>query len=218
MSKPWLPWTLALAGSALAIFSTDSTARADGPPSRDNGWNTATNVLAVSSLAAEALMPRVFFSDPEVTAGWKARWHLSVLAPIMTLSALALANEVSIKSAIGAPRPGCPDSGPCDGYGMLSTPSFAAASALGNGVSVFLVDTLKWSSGNVSVGGLFGEVILPLVLAPITIVGRSAGNWESAGQTWGSGGIGLAAGLLTGFVYATLQRPECGYTGSLICW
>lgn len=215
MTKPWLPCTLALVGSALAL---PSTARAAGPPSRDEGWNTATNVLAISSLAAGALMPRVFFSDPEVTAGWKARWHLSVLAPIMTLSTLALANEVSFKSAFGAQRPGCPDSGPCDGNGFMSTPSFAAGSALGQGVSVFLVDTLKWSGGNVNVGGLFGEVILPLVLAPITIVGRSAGNWESAGQTWSSGGIGLAAGLLTGFVYATLQRPECGYTGSLICW
>lgn len=192
-------------------------AHADAP-SRDTTWNTATNVLAVSSLAAEALIPRTFFSDPEVTAGWKARWHVSVLAPIMTLSTLALANEVSFKSAFASPRPGCPESGPCDGYGLLSTPSFAAASALGHGVAVFLVDTVRWSNGNVSVGGLLGEVVLPLVLAPITIVGRTAGNWESGGQAWSSGGIGLAAGLLTGFLYATLQRPECGYTGNLICW
>ncbi|MGH7434526.1 MAG: hypothetical protein ACRENE_02545 [Polyangiaceae bacterium] len=214
MKAPWLP-TLALAASAIAV---PSTASAEAPPSRDGGWNTATNVLAVSSLAAGALMPRVFFSDPEVTAGWKARWHLSVLAPIMTLTSLALANEVSLKGAFAAPRPGCQDSGPCDGYGLFSTPAFAASSALGNGVAVFLVDTLKWSSGNVGVGGLFGEVILPLVLAPITIIGRTAGNWESGGQAWSSGGVGLLSGLVTGFVYATLQRPECGYTGSLVCW
>ena len=29
-------------------------------------------------------MPRVFYADPEVTVGWKARWHVSVLAPIVT--------------------------------------------------------------------------------------------------------------------------------------
>jgi hypothetical protein len=217
VNKPWLLCAAAILSVPFA--SGTAIAQSSGAePSRDATWNTATNALAVSSLAVEALVPRVFFSDPEVTAGWKARWHVSALAPLMLLSTLSLANEVSLKGAFASPRPDCPSTGPCDGYGLLSTPSFAAASALGYGVSVFVVDTVRWSAGNVGVGGLLGEVVLPLVLAPITIIGRTSGNWETGGQAWGSGAVGLVSGLVTGFVYATLQRPECGYTGNLICW
>jgi hypothetical protein len=190
---------------------------------RSSGWDTATQVLSISSLALVTLMPRVFYSDPEVTSGWKARWHVSVLASSMTLTALALLNESDLKKTFKANRPGCGDanSDPADcgdPYGFMSTPSFIAGSALGQGVSVFLVDTLKWSSGNINAGSLIGDVIVPLIIAPITAIGRDAGNWESGGQAWGSAGIGLGAGLITGLVYATLQRPECGYTGNLICW
>ena len=35
--------------------------------------------MALSSTGLVMIMPRVFYSDPEVTAGWKARWHVSVL-------------------------------------------------------------------------------------------------------------------------------------------
>lgn len=172
-------------------------------------------------MAVELILPRVFYSDPEVTTGWKARWHVSALAPIMTLATLALFNEVTLKSAFAGARPGCDSSegqAGCTSYGFMSTQSFTSGSALGYGAAVFLVDTLRWSDGAVNAGSLLGEVVLPLVLAPITAVGRTAGNWETAGQAWGSATIGLGVGLAMGFLYASLQRPECGYTGNLICW
>jgi hypothetical protein len=56
------------------------------------------------------------------------------------------------------------------------------------------------------------------VLSVITAVGRTAGDWESPGQVWASAGVGFATGMALGALYATMQRPECGYTGSLICW
>jgi hypothetical protein len=173
-------------------------------------------------MAFELLMPRVFYSDPDVTSGWKARWHLSALVPVMTSTALAFFNETTLKDAFSAFRPGCSDATQgqpgCTSYGFLSTQSFVAGSALGQGAAVFLVDTLRWSGGQVNAGSLVGEVIVPLVLAPITVIGRTAGDWESGGQAWGSAAIGLGVGLGLGLLYASLQRPECGYTGNLICW
>jgi hypothetical protein len=204
---------------------TGGSARAQSAPAapdRSDGWNQATHVLAISSLALEALLPRVFTSDPDVTAGWKARWHVSVLAPTMTLTALALLNEQSFKSAFADPRPGCSgaaaDQPGCATYGFVSTPSFVTGSALGQGAGVFLVDSLRWSHGAVHPGALVGEVGVPLVTTLIVSAGRAAGNWESAGQSWSSAGIGLVFGLGLGALYATMQRPECGYTGNLVCW
>src|SRR6266436_3199094 len=79
-------------------------------PDRSDGWNTATNILAASSLAVELVLPRVFFSDPDVTSGWKGRWHVSALAPVMTLAALGLFNEQVLKDAFTGSRPGCDSS------------------------------------------------------------------------------------------------------------
>jgi hypothetical protein len=191
-------------------------------PERSDSWNTATNILVVSSAAFQLVMPRVFYSDPEVTVGWKARWHVSVLAPIMTIATVSLFNEYHLKNGFESFRPGCDETnqglGGCSSYGMFSTHSFAAFAALGHGTGVFLSDTLKWSNGNFNAGALFGEVGVPLVLGIITAVGRSAGNFETGGQIWGSAGIGFGFGLGTGLLYALMQRPECGYSGSLICW
>ena len=214
----------------LIVALTGNVARAQSAPQaaalqvpdRSDGWNTATNILAASSLAVELVLPRVFFSDPDVTSGWKGRWHVSALAPVMTLAALGLFNEQVLKDAFTGSRPGCDSSNQghtgCTSYGFLSTQSFVAGSALGEGVAVFLVDTLRWSGGQVNAGALIGEVGVPLVIAPITAIGRTAGNWETGGQAWGSATIGLGVGLALGFLYASLQRPECGYTGNLICW
>jgi len=213
---------LALAVGWSATLLTTPAAAQDAPPKRSEGWGTATTVMAASAMGLELLMPRTFYSDPEVTVGWKARWHVSVLAPSMTLATLALFNEVVLKDAFEGHRPGCRGSnqgGPgCASYAMLSTHSFAAFSAFGQGFGVFLVDTLKWSGGRFNFGSFTGNVMTPAVLSVITAVGRTAGDWEKAGQVWGSAGIGALLGLGMGALYSLAQRPECGYSGNLICW
>ncbi|HYP77451.1 MAG TPA: hypothetical protein VER12_15880, partial [Polyangiaceae bacterium] len=77
------------------------TVMPDPVPERSAAWKNATNIMALSSAGLVMIMPRIFYSDPEVTAGWKARWHVSVLAPTMTLAAITLLNEVSLKDAFG---------------------------------------------------------------------------------------------------------------------
>jgi len=209
-------------GACMMSFSSQARAQAQPPPERSDSWQQATTIMAISAAGFELVMPRVFYSDPEVTAGWKARWHLSALAPIMTMASAALLNEVTLKDSFAGHRPGCDETNQgtpgCTSFGMLSTQSFFAFSALGQGTAVFLVDTTKWSDGRFNAGALAGEVGVPLVLSILTAVGRTTGNWESAGQVWGSAGIGLGAGLGTGLLYAMLQRPECGYSGNLVCW
>jgi hypothetical protein len=225
-SKRFTPGIGALAAGATLFVGSMlvcPTAHAQAmPPERSEGWDNATTIMALSSAGLQLLMPRVFHSDPEVTAGWKARWHLSVLAPSMTLAAAALLNEQSLKDAFEGHRPGCDElnqgSPGCESYGFMSTHSFLAFSSLGQGTGVFLVDTIKWSEGRFNAGAFAGQVGIPLVLSVLTAVGRSAGDWETGGQVWGSAGIGLGTGLGMGVLYALLQRPECGYTGNLICW
>jgi hypothetical protein len=191
-------------------------------PHRSGAWGDTTTALAVSAMGVELLMPRIFYSDPEVTVGWKARWHVSVLAPSMTLASIALLNESFLKKSFKGYRPGCDATNQgglgCESYGMLSTHSFTAFSAFGQGLGVFLVDTIGWSGGRVNVGSLLGNVAVPGVLGVITTVGRTAGNWETGGQAWGSAGVGVLFGLGVGALYAAMQRPECGYGGDLICW
>jgi hypothetical protein len=213
------------AASVLFLASAPAQAQNAMPspdPERSSGWNSATKIMALSSAGLVMIMPRVFYSDPEVTAGWKARWHLSVLAPTMTLAAFTLLNEVSLKDSFKSYRPGCDETNPfapgCESYGMLSSYSFLAFSSFGQGTGIFLVDTLKWSNGHLNGGALAGNVAAPLILSVLTAVGRSSGNWETGGQVWGSAGLGFGAGLGMGVLYALLQRPECGYSGGMICW
>jgi hypothetical protein len=208
---------------AIAFSSKNARAQAVTPdPSRDKTWGTVTSVTAVAAIGTELLMPRIFYSDPEVTVGWKARWHVSVLAPILTETSLALLNEYSLKAAIKSPRPGCDASneniGNCATYGGVSTHAFAASSALGNGVGVFVIDTVKWSRGDFNGGALAGNVIAPLIFTAVTAIGRDAGNFETTGQIVEGAVGGLVIGFLTGMTYSLLQRPECGYSGSLVCW
>lgn len=212
-------------GIATATLLASASASAATPtpvPDRSASWNSATKIMALSSTGLVMIMPRVFYSDPEVTAGWKARWHVSVLAPTMTLAAITLLNEVSLKSSFASFRPGCDDTNQgmpgCDSYGMLSSPSFLSFSSFGQGTGTFLVDTVKWSGGHFNGGAFAGDVVAPLILSVLTAVGRGSGNWETGGQVWGSAGLGLGAGLGMGVVYALLQRPECGYSGGMICW
>src|SRR4051812_2787738 len=210
---------LALAAALTLLAAPEAQAQ---DTQRSQGWKSATNILTLSSLGVQLLMPRVFYSDPEVTVGWKARWHVSVLAPSMTLIAIGLVNEQFLKDSFEGHRPGCDEmnqgSPGCTDFGMLSMHSYLAGSAFGQGLGVFLVDTIKWSGGRVNGGALAMNVGVPAVLGVITTVGRSAGNWETGGQAWGSAGIGALLGLGLGTLYALAQRPECGYGGDLICW
>jgi hypothetical protein len=221
----WLGFLGATATSAVLLTPRTAAAQAQPivtAPSRSQGWKDATNVMALSAAGLQLLTPRVFYADPEVTLGWKARFHLSVLAPSMTLIGLALTNEVLLKDSFEGNRPGCDEAtqgfAECSSYGMLSTQSFLAFSSFGQGLGVFLIDTTKWSGGRLNVGTLTTNVVLPGVLSVLTAVGRTSGNWETGGQVWASAGTGALLGFGLGMLYATLQRPECGYGGDLICW
>lgn len=210
--------------SASMLVASSAHAQAVSPtPDRDKTWAAVTGLTMVAGAGTQLLMPRVFYSDPEVTVGWKGRWHVSVLAPVMTLTVLTALNEFALKDAFAGNRPGCDDTNRgivshCDSYGMMSTHTFAAASALGHGTGVFVFDTLKWSGGRVNGYALTGNVIAPFVFGVLTGIGRGLGNWENAGQIVLGGVTGLGIGFLSGMTYALMQRPECGYTGSLICW
>jgi hypothetical protein len=208
---------LACAVLTAGIFASLPARAQTVPPERSSAWGDATTIMAISSLGLQLVMPRVFYSDPEVTAGWKGRWHVSALAPIMTLATLTLINEHHLKDSFASPRPGCDDTNTanpsCQTYGMFSSESFLAWSAFGQGTGVFLADTFKWSDGRFNPGAFTGEIAVPLVLAVVTSIGRTSGEWETGGQVWASAG-----GLGTGLLYSLMQRPECGYTGSLICW
>jgi hypothetical protein len=203
-----------------------SPAKADEPefviPERSEGWDDATKIMALSSAGLQLLMPRIFYSDPEVTVGWKARWHLSVLAPSMSLFAISLANDRYLKGWFESSRPDCNDANDwlltCREYGLFSTPTLLAFSSLGQGTGIFLADTIKWSDCRFNAGAFDGNLGVPLVLTVITAVGRTAGNWESAGQVWTSAGVGVGVGVGMGLLYGLMQRPECGYSGGLLCW
>jgi hypothetical protein len=216
-----------LAAGGFSAWSSGASAQGSTPSNTDAQrsapWQTATSITAVAAMATQVLMPRVFYADPETTVGWKTRFHLSVLAPTLALTTLTLLNEYGLKSAIGAKRPGCSatEPVPCgdpDPYETLSSHSFAGFSAFGQGTAIFLVDTMKWSDGRLNAGSLAGNVALPLVLAVVTAAGRIAGNWEDADSVILSSGVGLVVGAITGLTYAMMARPECGYTGDLLCW
>lgn len=213
---------LALAVGWCSMVAPRTAAAQTVGPERSEGWNQATTIMALSAMGLELVMPRVFYSDPEVTVGWKARWHASVLAPSMTLATLGLLNEQVIKDWLEGHRPGCSEENQglpgCTSYAMLSTQSFLAFSAFGQGLGVFIFDTTKWSGGRFNFGSFSGHVAVPAVLSVLTAVGRGAGDWEQPAQVWGSAGIGLLAGFGMGTLYALAQRPECGYSGSLVCW
>jgi hypothetical protein len=211
-----------IAGCATLLFAAPADAQVSPVPNRDKTWQTVTGITMVGSAATQLLMPRVFYSDPEVTVGWKGRWHVSVLAPVMTLTVLTALNEFALKDAFQGARPGCDDTNAglahCDSFGMLSTHAFATGAALGNGLGIWIFDTTKWSGGRVNGYALAGDVIAPFVLGAVTWIGRGVGNWENAGQIVVGGLTGIGIGFLAGMTYSLMQRPECGYTGSLICW
>lgn len=200
-------------------------------PRRDETWGTVSDVSLVLGTSVVFLMPRVYYSDPEATVGWKGRWHYSVLAPAMTLTALTLLVDLPIKGAIESPRPGCsvdqtntalPGSN-CESFGGPSTHAFASWSATGAGTGIFLVDTFRHSGGRFNAGGFIGNVAFPLTASVITSIARGvapgdAQAYENGGQIAIGGVTGFLSGLAFGAAYAWLQRPNCGYGNALVCW
>jgi len=211
---------------ALALSGTarDASAQALPPPDRSAGWETVSTVAMVVGMGSQVLMPRIYWSDTEVTIGYKARWHASVLAPTMFLLTTALFNELVVKPEITSYRPGCGTTNVgvagCTTFGMPSTHTFVAFSALGHGAGVFLVDSLKWSEGRFNGGAIAGDVAVPLIAAGLTYAGRVAGtpSQEHGDQALVGAAFGLGFGLLAGGAYALLQRPECPYGAGVICW
>jgi hypothetical protein len=201
-----------------ALWSMAPTSHAQ-TVQRDKTWDTVTFVTALSAAGVELLMPRVADSLPERTLGWRARHHVSILLPATVLGGLTALNEYWLRPDVfESPRPGCDDKGGPDCMGLFSTHTLGSFAALGHGAAVFLVDTLSSSNGRVNYWSLVGHVGVPFALSTVTAVGRGVGNWEGTGQIFASAGTGLGLGLLVGFAYATLQPPECGYTGALLCW
>src|SRR5271170_3689492 len=106
---------------------------------RSGTWGTISNVTMVVNAGIVTLMPRIYYNDPEATVGWKARWHISMLAPALSMTALTLLVAGPIGGAVQTPRPGCtpdnsgdifPNSG-CNSYAMPSTQSFASWGSTG---------------------------------------------------------------------------------------
>ncbi len=207
----------------VGMFAISTSAAAQTPPpERDRNWGVVSTVSLLTGAGTQLLMPRIFYSDPEVTVGWKARWHVSALAPVMTLAGIAILNEYALKDAFDGYRPGCDASnqgGPgCRSFGMMSTHALGGFGALGHGAAVFIFDTTKWSGGRFNGAGFVGNLAIPLVTATLTDVARGQGHYESTGKILVGTGVGLASGFLMGTLYSLMQRPECGYSGSMICW
>lgn len=204
--------------------SRSASAQALPPPARSDAWQTVSTASMVVGMASQLLMPRIYYSDTEVTIGWKARWHASVLASTMFLVAMGFVNEYGVKPEITSYRPGCGPSNQgvpgCTTFGMPSTHNFIAFSALGHGTATVLVDSFKWSDGRVSGAAIAGDVALPLVAAGLTYAGRVAGDpsQEHGDQALLGAAFGLGFGLVAGAVYSVLQRPECPYGSGVICW
>jgi hypothetical protein len=214
--------SLALGGAAWLVGG--QAVAQTPPPHRSQAWDTVSAVSVGIGLGSQLLMPRLYYAESETTLGWKPRWHVSVLAPLMTATAATLLTEYALKPSIAGKRPGCDDTnqgGPgCNTYGAPSTHAMASFSALGHGTGVFLVDTLKWNDGRFNGGAFVGDIVIPLAAAVFAAVGRVASdpNFESGGQVLAGAGVGLGVGLLSGLAYSLLQRPECGYSGGMVCW
>ena len=98
-----------VAAGFLSVFSTallvPREAAAQVPPvaaiaPRDATWTALSNVTMTLGVGIVTLMPRIYYNDPEATVGWKARWHFSVLAPALSMTALTLLVDGPIRNAI----------------------------------------------------------------------------------------------------------------------
>ncbi len=157
-----------------------------------------SDVALAIGVLSPVLMPRVYYSDPTATVGWKGRWHFSMLAPAATMVSLTFLIDGPIKQAAKDPRPGCeqantdvgfPGSG-CETFGAPSTHMFATYGSFGAGATIFLVDTFKYSDGRFNVPSFIGNVALPLTAAVLGTVGRAieTGTDATTGVTIRSSG------------------------------
>lgn len=225
--------------AATLAFEQSAAAQSPVPAAapRDAGWGLVSDVAMTIGVLSPTLMPRVYYSDPTATVGWKGRWHFSVLAPTMTMFGIAALVDGPMKLAAKGPRPGCtqaqtdegfPGSG-CETFGGPSTHMFATYGGFGAGTAIFLVDTFKYSDGRFNGPAFIGNVALPFTAAIFGTMGRalesgtdSFGNpiraYEDGGQIAAGAVSGLLTGALVGLSYAMLQRPSCGYGDSIFCW
>jgi len=232
---------LACLGAAVAATLAPKEAAAQAVPAiapHDTTWGTVSDVSLGIGAGTVFLMPRVYYSDPESTVGWKGRWHFSMLAPSMTMAAATFLVDGPIRNALQSPRPGCTvdqtlvantDSG-CETFGGPSTHAFASWGATGVGTGIFLVDTIKFSKGRFNVGSFIGNVGVPLIASVMTSVGRGIESgatdsfgtttvaFENPGQVAAGAVTGFFSGLIVGGAYALLQRPSCPYGNAIFCW
>lgn len=222
-----------MAGLAAFFASPEEAQAQDIPPAanRDENWGAVSNVAMIIGASTVFLMPRVYYNDPEATVGWKARWHVSVLAPAATLTAITWFVDQPITNAIESTRPGCtfaetsaalPDSN-CESFGGPSTHAFATWSTTGAGLGIFLVDTLKYSDSRFHFGAFIGNVLVPLTASVFTTVARgvepgTSEGYESGGQLVAGALPGFFTGVLLGVGYSLLQEPSCPYGDAVICW
>lgn len=203
------------------------------PPNaeRDENWGAVSTVSMLIGVGTVTLMPRVYYNDPEATVGWKARWHVSQLAPALTLTAATLLVDGPLKDSFDKPRPGCTveetevgfAGSNCESYGMPSAHNFAAWSAAGAGTGIWLMDTFIHSDGEFHAGSFIGNVAVPITAGIFTSVGRSVEPGTSEAYVDGgqmAAGLisGVVTGFLTGIAYSLLQEPNCGYGNYVICW
>ncbi|MSP25212.1 MAG: hypothetical protein EXR75_08620 [Myxococcales bacterium] len=215
-----------------SCWLAEGDAHAQIPPlvERDPNWDAVSQVMLGIGAGTVALMPRVYYSSPAATVGWKARWHVSALAPIMTMTTLTLLVDGPLHDEMQGAKQGCsveetfaalPQSG-CEAFGSPSTHAFASWGATGAGLGVFLVDTVKHSRGEFSVPSFVGNVGVPLTTSILASVARSADGSglgpEDTDQVLGGALAGAGIGLLVGAGYAFLQEPDCGYGNYLFCW
>lgn len=224
---------------SVLAFEQPAAAQPAGDPvpvqplvARDQGWGAVSDVALTIGVLSPFIMPRVYYSDPTSTVGWKGRWHVSMLAPAMTMLGATMFVDIVIKDAAKGARPGCdasntqvgfPGSG-CETFGGPSTHMFATYGGLGTGTAIFLVDTFKYSDGRFNAPAFIGNVGIPLVASVLGTVGRSFENsadvraFEDPGQVAAGAISGLLTGAAVGVTYALLQRPSCGYGDAIICW
>jgi len=230
--KTFVTAGLIMAAIAALLVPREAAAQAIPPAApRDENWEAVSQISMLTGVASVALMPRVYYNDPDATVGWKGRWHVSQLAPALTLTAVTLFIDTPVKGAIESTRPGCtidetrvafPDS-ECESFGGPSTHAFASSATFGAGLAIWIFDTFVYSDSEFHAGSFIGNVAVPLTAAVLTSVARGIApgeseSFEDGGQIGAGIAVGLPIGFLTGMAYTLLQEPNCGYGNNIICW